>query len=51
MLRELQVIGLEIGDFLDNEEMRLTREQFNELNRILARIHDLEDKIRERRDS
>ena len=48
MLRELQVIGLDLGDFMDREEMRLTREQYEALDAILSRIHNLEDEVKER---
>jgi hypothetical protein len=49
MLRELEVIGLDLGNFLDEEEMRLTREQNEALNAILSRIHALEDELKDRR--
>jgi hypothetical protein len=48
MLRELEVIGMDLGCFMDEQEMRLTREQYEALDAILARIHQLEDKIKER---
>jgi hypothetical protein len=49
MLRELEVIGLDLGNFMDEQEMRLTREQYEGLDAILKRIHDLEDEIKGRR--
>ena len=49
MLREIEVLGLDLGDFLDSEEGRLTREQQTALNDLLSKIHKLEDKIKERR--